>query len=198
MWKFFREQNSTILPNHNETTELICNAFIWVKRQDPGSPGMTVLARIGTAKSVFGRPKGLVIEKSWRFTKADAVALAVFCAQQVSPAYYEFAAFDDSVARAIGAAKDGDSNSLKMAANYIHQAIGGAEAAGDEAATLAAESARAAVVAAMSVDAGKALHAAAYSLLYSIQGGYKFSEDEGERVTRVIEQWLYTWIGGHG
>jgi hypothetical protein len=196
MWKFFREENGAIVPNYNEAAESISDAFIFVKRQDPDSPGMTVLARIEMAKGVFGRPRGRHIERSWRFTKPDAVALAVFSAQQLSPAYERLAANDDRVTRAIAAANDGGGNTLEMAANSIGLAISDAHAAGDEAAAFAAESARGAVIAAWSADAGKALHAAAYSLLYSIQGAYKIGV--GEDVTRRIEKWLYTWIDGHG
>jgi hypothetical protein len=195
-WKFFREQNGAIVPNYNEAAESISDAFVFLVRQDAGSPGMTVLARIEMAKGAFGRSKGRHIERSWQFTKPDAVALAVFSAQQVVPAYERFAANDDRVARAIAAATDGDGNTLEMAATSIGLAISDARTAGDEAAVFAAESARAAVVAALSADAGKALHAAAYSVLYSIQGAYKLGV--GEDVTGRIEKWLYTWIDGHG
>ena len=192
MWKLFREENGKILPNANEGTELICDAFVWVKRQNPDTPGMTVLARTGTAKSLFGRPRGESIERSWRFTKGDAVAIAVFAAQQISPVYERFASNDDRVSRAIAAASSGDKNALETVSNSVALAASDAREAGDEAAAFAAESARAAVLAAWAADAGAALHAAAYSVLYSIQGAYKIGMGEG--VTQTIEKWLYTWI----
>jgi hypothetical protein len=49
------------------------------------------------------RPGGESIERSWRFTKKDAIAAAVFAAQQVSTIYEQFAAGDDRVTRAIAA-----------------------------------------------------------------------------------------------
>lgn len=192
MWKFLREENGRLLPNANEAAELICDAFIFVKRQDPAYPGMTVLARTGIAKGPFGRPRGESIERSWRFTKHDAVATAVFAAKQIAPAFARFAPNDDRVSLAIAAASGEDKDAVQTASFSVHGAIIDARAAGDGAAEYAAESARAAVVAAMGADAGKALHAAAYSILYSIQGAYKIGF--GEDMTQTIEKWLYEWI----
>lgn len=191
MWKFFREENGTILPNDNEGTELMSDAFVWVYRQDPDRPGMTVLAWTGTAKGLFGRSRGESIVRSWRFTKPEAVALAVFAAQQLSPAYERFDPNDDRVISTIAAASDGSESALEIASNSATLAARDARAAGDEAAAFAAESARAAVLAAWGADAGKALHAASYSVLYSIQGAYKIGI--GDEVTFQINKWIDMW-----
>jgi hypothetical protein len=191
MWKFFLEESGTILPNDNEGTELMSDAFIWVKRQNPDGPGMTVLAWTAPAKGLFGRSRGESIVRSWRFTKAEAIALAVFAAQQLHPAYERFAPNDDRVIRAIAAASDGAESALEMASNSAALAASDARESGDEAAAFAAESARAAVLAAWGADAGKALHAAAYGLLYSIQGAYKVGI--GDEVTFNINKWIDMW-----
>lgn len=183
-----------ILPNANDGTELICDAFVWVKRQNPGTPGMTVLAGTGIAKSAFGRPRGESIERSWRFTQRDAVAAAVFAAQRISPVYDRFSPDDDRVSRAIAVASNGDKDKLEAANNAVALAASYAHEAGDEAATFAAGSARAAVLAAWAADAGAALHATAYSILYSIQCADKIGM--GEEMTQTIEKWLYVWISG--
>ncbi len=185
MYKFFQEQNGKILPNPNKGTELICDAFTFVLRQEPGTPGMTVLARTGTATSLFGRPRGESIDKSWQFTKKDAIATAVFAAEQIS----RFVPDDSRVTRAIAAAKGEDEDALVAAMNSSGLAASEARGAGNEAAAFGAESARAAAIAALAPDAGVALHSAAYSVAYAIQGAYKAGT--GDEMETTIEKWLH-------
>lgn len=192
MWKFCRESNGRIVPGDYPSQNLISDAFVAVKRQDANLPGMTVLARMGTAKGMFGKSKGEQIEKYWRFTKADAIALAVFCAQQIAPVYQKYAPDDGRVTHAIEAARSG--GDLDAASNDASLAASEARAADEEPASYAAEAARGAVLAAWGADAGKALHAAAWALLYTVQGAYKVDEQMGEEVNGTIEKWLYSWI----
>jgi len=190
MWRFVREENGEIILNANEGTELICNAFVWVVRQQPGPRGMTILARMGTTQGLFRRSRGESIVEAWRFAKKDAIALATFAAQQVATIYERFAPGDGRLRLAIATASAGADPRFGSdpRSDVAESAASDARQAADGAAEFAAKSASSAYVAAQSHDDSTALHAAAYALAYAIQAAGKTGT--GDEMTNAIETWL--------
>jgi hypothetical protein len=190
MWRFVREENGRIVLNANEGTELISNAFVWVVQQRAGLGGMTILARMGTTQGRFRRSQGESIIEAWRFAKKDAIALATFAAQQVTPIYERFAPGDGRLRLAIATASAGADPRFGSdpGSDVAASAASDARQAADSAAEYAAKSASSAYVAAQSPEDSTALHAAAYSLAYAIQAAGKTGT--GDEVTNAIETWL--------
>ena len=190
MWKFFAHDDGMIRPNLHEPCDMICDAFVWVLRQEAGRADMTVLARMGVTRLRWGKPGVESIERSWRFGQQDAVAVAVHAATRVHELYAQFAPHDDRVATAIAAASAGDKQACGDRMSPASLAAARARESGRGAAEYAAESARAAALATYSQDDGSALQAAAYSVVYAIQAGDR--ANVGDAVTRSIEKWLLT------
>jgi hypothetical protein len=187
MWKFVEENNGKVVPNTNEGTAMVCDAFVWVVRQNP--PGrMTVVAAVEESKSRFGRQPRERVLRATRFTKADAAAAAAFAAAQVAMIYERLAAEDDRLWRAIEAARGGRDDTLAATLDAVSLAASEARQAADGAAAFAAESARAAVLAAAAPDAGAALHSTGYAVAYAIQAADKIGAVR--EVTFAIEKWL--------
>jgi len=190
MWKFFAHDDGMIRPNLHEPCDMICDAFVWVLRQEAGHADMTVLARMGLTKLRWGKPAVESIERAWRFSQRDAVAVAVYAATRVHDLYAQFAPHDARVATAIAAASAGDKQACEDLMSQASLAAAKARESGRGAAEYAAESARAAALATCTQDDGSALQAAAYSLVYAIQAGDR--ANVGNAVTHSIERWLLT------
>jgi hypothetical protein len=188
MWKFVEEDNGRVVPNTNKGTGLVCDAFVGVVQQPP--PGrMTVLAAVTETKSTFSRQPRERILRATRFTKKDAAEAAAYAAGQVALIYERFAPDDDRLWKAIEAARNGWSNDALLAVlDEVALAASEARDGGDDAASFAAESARASVLAALTSDAGVALHSTGYAVAYAIQAADKVGADH--EVTVAIEMWL--------
>ena len=189
MWKFAEVDKGKVVPNTNSATHTVCDAFVSVVRQTP--PGrMTVLAAVAESKSLMGKPRERVL-RAVRFSKEDAAATAAFAAGQVATLYERTSPDDDRLWQAISAARNGELTALQaldpesLTPSKPRQA--------NDAAAYAAESARAAVLAAMAPDADIALQATNYAIAYAIQAADKV--DAEPDVTSAIEKWLLTRQG---
>jgi hypothetical protein len=197
MWMFVPDRNGRALRLGIDEAwaQTVTDAFggiIQQSKQRSSSDGMTVLAKTGPVKGMFGRSKGNDIIEAYRFTKDHAKSVAIKSARLAVP-IWERIAVTDKLQQALDVAAMSEASPADyLAAKEIiqEQCTRPAEEIADGAASYVAQSVESALLTAASGDDALAVRAAAYTIAYAIQAAKRENERVHEAVSSGIEGYL--------